>query len=509
MFLSELLKNVAVSKVFQTNFGRMAVTTDIQIKNIQYNSQKINREDLFVAIKGKNFDGHKFIQDAISRGAKAVVLEDDSTLPDSYFMHTGVVKIVVSNTRKALAIISSNFYGNPSKTIDMVGVTGTNGKTTVTYLLKSIFEEVNKNSNATAKIGLIGTIENKLGNETFEAELTTPESLELNRLLNIFAQQECSKVVMEVSSHSLHQDRVHGIDYKTAVFTNLSQDHLDYHETMDNYFRAKKILFDNLSENSVAVSNADDEYGLKILESCKAKKITYGINKEADVTAKNIKLNLNETRFTLIYRNQEIDIKSPLIGTFNVYNVLAAITAALMHNVDMEIIKYALENLQPVKGRFEKLISPKGFIVVIDYAHTPDAIEKCLISIRHIMKESGSAKGKIITVFGAGGDRDKTKRPKMGKIATELSDLAIITSDNPRTENPYQIMMDIAAGVETNSGYIQEIDRKLAIEKAISLASSGDVILIAGKGHENYQIIGTEKSHFSDQEVVNLLIDRN
>ncbi len=509
MLLSELLKNVKVSKLFQTNFGKMAVTSDIQINNIQYDSRKINREDLFVAIKGKNYDGHKFIQEAIGKGAKAVVLENDTELPDSYFMHAGVVKIVVSNSRKALALLSANYFGHPSEAIEMFGVTGTNGKTTVTYLLKEIFEHALKKNNDVSKIGLIGTIENIVGDEKIESIMTTPESLEINRLLKTFVKKKCVKVVMEVSSHALHQDRVHGINYKTAIFTNLSQDHLDYHETMENYFQSKKILFNELSENSLAVSNADDSYGTRILENCKARKITYGINQHADVMAHNIHLGLNETTFTLFFNASGIEIKTPLIGLFNVYNVLAAAAAALMNNVGLETVKFAVENLKPIKGRFEKIKTPKEFFVIIDYAHTPDALEKCLTSIRQIMKEGGFSDRKIITVFGAGGDRDKTKRPKMGKIAAELSDLVIVTSDNPRTENPYQIMMDISTGLDKNSGYLQEIDRKRAIEKAISFASPGDVVFIAGKGHEEYQIIGTEKKHFSDNEVVNFFINQN
>ncbi len=506
MVLSSLLNNVKVSKIFQTVYGKMVTTHDVIISSLQYDSRRVKRGDMFVAIRGQAYDGHKFIQDAIHNGAKAVVLENDNALPDSFFMHAGVIKIVVSNARKALAEISANYFNHPSSQLTIVGVTGTNGKTTTTHIIKSILEEYEKKSSDSKKVGLIGTIENKIGNEVLESQLTTPESLELNGLLLKVIDKGGSSAVMEVSSHALHQYRVHGINFSAAVFTNLTQDHLDYHRTMEKYFKAKRILFDNLNESAIAISNTDNQYGLRILESCCAKKITYGINSDATVKAKNVNLGISATSFSVIYGREKFQVVTPLIGKFNVYNILAAVATAIGLGIDSVAIQTALKNLLPVRGRFERIESPEGWTSIVDYAHTPDALVKCLLAVRNILSADDSRKGKIITVFGAGGDRDKTKRPKMGKIAADLSDTVIITSDNPRTENPYQIIMDIAFGIDKNTGFLQEIDRRRAIEKAIGMAQKGDVILIAGKGHEEYQIIGVEKIHFSDAEIIRQLI---
>ncbi len=501
MHLSELLNNVAVIKIFQTQFGKMAVTHDVVINKVEYDSRSVSRSDMFIALRGKNSDGHKFIQDAIANGAKAVVLEDDTALPDSFFMHTGVVKIVVGNSRKALALISANYCKHPADKLKIIGVTGTNGKTTTTHIIKSLFEAEQNN-----KIGLIGTIENKIGDEVIPSQLTTPESLELQKLFLKMAEAGCDKVAMEVSSHALHQNRVYGINFAAGVFTNLTQDHLDYHGSMEEYFKAKKILFDNLNENAFAITNLDDEYGLKIAESSRAKRITYGTDQRADVSAENIELLPASTKFKVNYNGDKFGIESPLVGKFNVYNILAAISTALVFDIKISSIQHSLATLQPVRGRFENIVSPKGWRAIIDYAHTPDALMKCLLAIRDLMSKQKVPGGKIITVFGAGGDRDKIKRPIMGKIASELSDVVILTSDNPRSEDPYKIIADIAEGTKNNSGFLQEVDRQRAIEKAVELATKGDVILIAGKGHEDYQIIGNQKNHFSDREVVEQII---
>jgi UDP-N-acetylmuramoyl-L-alanyl-D-glutamate--2,6-diaminopimelate ligase len=508
MILSELLKDVSVTKLFQTMYGKMVLTHDVVIDKIQYDSRKINRNDLFVALRGTAVDGHKFIQDAIHNGAKAVVLEDDNALSDSFFMHNGVLKIVVSNTRKALAQIAANYYNNPSKNLKMIGVTGTNGKTTTVHIIKSIMEEAEKYS-TNKKVGLVGTIENKIGNEVIPTNLTTPESLELNEFLSKVVAKNGSSVVMEVSSHALHQNRVYGIEYDSAVFTNLTQDHLDYHKTMDEYFNAKKILFDNLNDKAAAVSNIDDEHGEAILQSTVAKKFSYGINSNAMVKAENISMGLEGTTFDVLFHGKKIQISSTLIGRFNVYNILASVATSLALNVESSIIQQALSSMPPVRGRFERISSSKGFTVIIDYAHTPDALEKCLDAIHDLKLQNKSKAGKIITVFGAGGDRDKTKRPKMGKIASELSDMVILTSDNPRSEEPFQIIRDITAGIKQAIEYIQEVDRARAIEKALSLANAGDVVLLAGKGHEDYQVIGNERIHFSDKEIVLNILNPN
>ncbi len=501
MHLSELLNSVAVIKIFQTQFGKMAVTHDAVINKVEYDSRRVSRSDMFIALRGKNYDGHKFIQDAIANGAKAVVLEDDTILPDSFFMHTGVVKIVVENSRKALALISANYCKHPTDKLKIIGVTGTNGKTTTTNIIKSLFEAEQNN-----KIGLIGTIENKIGDEVIHSQLTTPESLELQKLFLKMAEAGCDRVAMEVSSHALHQNRVYGINFAAGVFTNLTQDHLDYHGSMDEYFKAKKLLFDNLNENAFAITNLDDEYGLIIVESSRAKRITYGTDQRADVSAENIELFPASTTFTVNYQGNKFDIETPLVGKFNIYNLLAAISTALVFDIKISSIQGSLATLQSVRGRFENIVSPKGWRVIIDYAHTPDALMKCLLAIRDLMSKQKVSGGKIIIVFGAGGDRDKIKRPIMGKIASELSDVVILTSDNPRSEDPYKIIADIAEGVKHNSGHIQEVDRRNAINKATQLANDGDVILIAGKGHEDYQIIGNQKNHFSDREVVEQII---
>ncbi|MDI6802387.1 MAG: UDP-N-acetylmuramoyl-L-alanyl-D-glutamate--2,6-diaminopimelate ligase [Bacteroidota bacterium] len=501
MQLANLLNSVTVIKIFQTQFGKMAVTHDVVINKVEYDSREISRGDMFVALRGKNSDGHKFIQDAIANGAKVVVVEDDNALPDSFFMHTGVVKIVVGNSRKALAILSANYCKHPADKLKIIGVTGTNGKTTATHIIKSLFEEKQNN-----KIGLIGTIENKIGDKVIPSTLTTPESLELQKMFLKMNEAGCSTVVMEVSSHALHQNRVFGINFAAGVFTNLTQDHLDYHGSMEEYFKAKKILFDNLDGNAVAITNYDDEYGLKIVESSRAKLITYGTDKQAEVFAENIQLLPTSTTFTVNYQGDKFDIESPLVGKFNVYNILAAISTALAFDIKISSIQHSLATIPPVRGRFENIVSPKGWRAIIDYAHTPDALMKCLLAIRDLLSNQKTPNGKIITVFGAGGDRDKTKRPIMGKIASELSDVVILTSDNPRSEDPYKIIADIAEGIKNNSGFFQEVDRQRAIEKAVELVSKGDIILIAGKGHENYQIIGNKKNHFNDREVVEEII---
>lgn len=491
MHLSTLLDGVKVVKLFQTMFGQMVVTHDVEVHNIQYDSRKVERNDCFVAIRGMEMDGHRFLGDAVQKGAKVIVIEDDAAYPDSLAMHTSVVKVVVNNSRQALARMAANYYGHPAQKLTAVGVTGTNGKTTTTHLIKSILEARGET------VGLIGTIEYALGTQKQPAPHTTPESLELHSLLAQMVNAGCTSVSMEVSSHALHQSRVHGIDFRAAVFTNLTQDHLDYHGSMENYFQAKKILFDELSEASSAITNADDPWGLKIIASTKASTLRYSVESAADIRASNIDLSLSGIAIDIEYRGMKNRVTSPLIGRFNVYNILSAYATGKALGIPEQAIQQGIASLHAVKGRLERVDSPKGWTAIIDYAHTPDALEKCLRAVRELLST-----GRIITVFGAGGDRDKTKRPPMGKIAARLSDLVIVTSDNPRTEDPQQIMNDIVAGIPTTVGVQQIINRREAIRKATELARSGDVIVIAGKGHEEYQVLGTEKIHFSDREVV-------
>ncbi len=500
MNLSLLLEGVPVAKVFQTVFGQMVQTHDVHVSHIVYDSRKVDVGDLFVAIRGSEVDGHLFIKDAIDKGAKVVVLEDDSALPDSYFMHTGVVKIVTSNARKTLALMSRNFYGNPQSKLRLIGVTGTNGKTTTTHLIKSILEESGE------KVGLIGTIAYVIGNKEIPATHTTPESLELNQLLAEMLSEGCTSVVMEVSSHSLVLDRVYGFEFDAAVFTNLTQDHLDFHKTMDEYAKAKKILFDSLSDQAFAVVNADDEWSEKIITSTKSPVMLYAISKPAKLQAVDIVLGFDQTTYTIKTTEKSVNITSPLIGRFNIYNTLAAYGVCSGCGISDAVILRGLQKQENVRGRFERIRSQKGWTAVVDYAHTPDALDKCLRAIHDIFPENRS--GKIITVFGAGGDRDRTKRKKMGSITAELSDVVIVTSDNPRTEDPEKIIDDIMEGIPAAAHCIRETNRHKAIEMALTMAKSGDVVILAGKGHENYQVIGKQKHHFDDREEVQNFINR-
>ena len=494
MNLTSLLRGVTVTKMFQTMFGQMATTHELEVSRIQYDSRKVKPGDLFVAIYGTEYDGNKFIQDAVHNGAKVVIMEDDSAVPDSFLMHHGVVKVIVPNSRIALAQISSNFFGKPANKLLIVGVTGTNGKTTTAYLIKSILDLDGQEAS------LIGTVEYKIRNEIIPATFTTPESLELNELLQRVVEKKSKSVVMEVSSHALHQHRVHGVDYRAAVFTNLTQDHLDYHSTMDEYFKAKKMLFDSLGTSSWAIVNIDDQWGKRIYEASGGNRISYGINTLSDVQAKNVTVSFEGVRFTIVHGCEETNIESPLVGRFNIYNILAAFGTGIALGISKSRIQQAIQNLQFVRGRFESIISPLGWTVIIDYAHTPDALQKALMSIRELFRTTKG--GQIITVFGCGGNRDRTKRPTMGRIATELSDVTVITSDNPRFEKPEAIVDEIVNGVVKNATLYKELDRRTAITKALAMARPADVILIAGKGHEEYQIVGDQKVRFSDREIV-------
>ena len=479
----------------------MVTTHDIEVHNIHYDSRKIQKGDLFVALKGTNADGHKFIEQAIENGAKTVVIENDAVLPDSFFMHAGVAKIVVADARRALAVMSANFYGHPARKLKLIGVTGTNGKTTTTYLIKQLLEH---SPAFRGKVGLIGTIEYVAGDQRMPATHTTPESLELNQLFLRMVEKQCTHVVMEVSSHSLQQHRVYGLEFEAAVFTNLTQDHLDYHGTMESYFASKKILFDDLPASSVAITNADDAWGLKITRDTHGSILTYGIAQRSDLHATNISMSIARTNFVIEHRNDKIEITSQLVGRFNIQNILAACSVGIALGIPAAAIQSGVASLTAVPGRFERIVSPAGWTAIIDYAHTPDALEKCLSTIHDVLP--ADTFNKIITVFGAGGDRDKTKRPLMGKAVEAMSDIIIVTSDNPRTENPQAIIDEVRAGIQRQENVFTESDRRNAIAKAASMARKGDVVLVAGKGHEDYQVIGTTKHHFSDREVVSEVI---
>ncbi len=494
MKLSQLLEGASVAKLFQTMYGRMVVTHDVEVQRLQYDSRKVQQGDCFVAIRGSGTDGHEYVQQAINKGATVVVVERDDAVPDSLCMHAGVIKVVVSDSRKTLAILSSNFFGKPSERLTVIGVTGTNGKTTSTHLIKSVLEAAGQT------VGLIGTIEYRIGTEILPATHTTPESLELNELLAKMVKAGCSSVSMEVSSHALHQSRVHSINFSAGVFTNLTQDHLDYHGTMEEYFQAKKMLFESLPADAWVVTNRDDDWGRKILSSSRSRTISYGFNAEADVKVVQADLSVQGTTMTIEYRGERTVVPSPLVGRFNVYNALAAFATGISLGIPQETIRKGITGVPNVRGRFERITSPKGWTAIVDYAHTPDALEKCLRTIHDVMPKK--RRGKIITVFGAGGDRDKTKRPGMGRIASELSDVCIVTSDNPRSEDPQAIIDDILRGTVATARVHHQPDRRQAIQQALALATVEDVVLIAGKGHEEYQIIGKQRLHFSDREVV-------
>jgi UDP-N-acetylmuramoyl-L-alanyl-D-glutamate--2,6-diaminopimelate ligase len=498
MYLTDLLCDVRVVKLFSAGYGETPQTRDASVRSIQYDSRKIRRGDLFVAIRGATVDGHSFIDKAIQNGAKVLLVEDDSALPDSRCMHAGVTKIVVPNSRVALATLSGNYFDRPSRKLILVGITGTNGKTTTAHLLQSVMEEDG------APAGLIGTIEYTVGDDTYPATHTTPESLELNGLLATMVERGCTRVAMEVSSHSLVQHRVSGLEFSAGVFTNLTQDHLDFHGNMDRYAAAKRILFDNLTEDAWAISNADDPYAGSVTGTTRARQMRYGLHSGVDVRAEDVRMSMRGMELSIICRGKKDRLATGLTGRFNVSNILAACAAGSALGVPWAKIREGIQRLRSIRGRFEQIPSPSGWTAVLDYAHTPDALLNCLQAIREIVPIEGE--GKVITVFGCGGDRDAGKRPIMGRVASGLSDLTIITSDNPRHEDPEEIIRQAEAGVVLGKTVFTEVDRRQAIRRGLSAAAQGDVVLIAGKGHEPYQVIGDKKLHFDDREEIEAFI---
>lgn len=461
---------------------------NIDITGISYNSKTTKKGDIFVCLVGEHTDGHEFAQNAIEAGAAALLVERKVE-------GTKIPQVVVASTRHKIADIADRFYSSPSKGINLIGITGTNGKTTVTHLIQKIFEENNE------KCALIGTLGYKLSSngEYRDAKHTTPQAPELQATLRMIKDVEkIDNVVMEVSSHALDQNRVGGCRFNGAVFTNLTQDHLDYHITMDNYFKAKALLFEHLTEGDFAVINADDEYGDRFISVVPegVRVLTYGVRQQSDVMARNINFSLNGAEFTLVANAKEHKVNLHMNGMFSVYNVLAAVTAALAIGIDIETALKALQNVKGVAGRFEVVV--KKPLVIVDYAHTPDGLENVLKSAREITPEDG----KLICLFGCGGDRDATKRPKMGAIAEKLADKIVITSDNPRSEDPQTIITDIIAGLKSvnTESVIVEPDRGTAIGLLKTIANNNDVVVIAGKGHEDYQILKDKTIHFDDRE---------
>jgi UDP-N-acetylmuramoyl-L-alanyl-D-glutamate--2,6-diaminopimelate ligase len=475
------------------------VTGEVQRKDVSgivYDSRKVQKNSIFVAIKGYKTDGHKFLQDAINKGAVAVVVEDQNSIPDELIAHSKITKIVVENCRKALTELSKGFYKDPTSKLKLIGITGTNGKTTSTFILKNILQ------GAGYKTGLVGTIANYVGEQKIDSKLTTPESNDLNKFFYEMIESGCSHAVMEVSSHSLILNRVYGLDFSVAIFSNITSDHLDFHQTFEEYLKAKKILFDDLSNDSFAIINSDDTSSKEIVKDSKAKIVTYGMTANSDYRIKDIRYDLNGTEFTITHNKVDYIISTSLIGTFNAYNATSAFATAHSLGIDESKIMKGIKSSPQVPGRFEVLGTGKKKVIV-DYSHTADSLEKALQAIREIVKGNNQ----VVTVFGCGGDRDKTKRPTMGKVASELSDDVFVTSDNPRTENPFEIIEDIKKGISKNNFEVEE-NREAAIEKAISNSNDDAVILIAGKGHENYQEINGVRKHFSDQEIAIKYLDK-
>lgn len=480
MKLDELIEYLAYKDL--VNFH------DVEISGISYNSKTTKKGDIFICLVGEHTDGHEYAQMAIENGAAALLAEHPVE-------GVKVPQVIVDSTRHKIADIADRFYSSPSKGLNLIGITGTNGKTTVTHLIQKIFEENSE------KCALIGTLGYKLSSngEYRDAKHTTPQAPELQATLRMIKDVEkIDNVVMEVSSHALDQNRVGGCCFNGAVLTNLTQDHLDYHITMENYFKAKAILFKRLTEGDFAVINKDDEYSEKFLAVVPegVKKYTYGVKNKADVMAKDIHFSLNGAEFKLVAGGCEYSVNLHMNGMFSVYNVLAALTAALAMNIDIKVALRALQNVHGVAGRFE--VVNKKPLVIVDYAHTPDGLENVLKSAREITP----ADGKLICLFGCGGDRDATKRPKMGAIAQKLSDKIVITSDNPRSEDPQQIITDIIAGLQSvdPDKVTVEPDRGEAISLLKTISENNDVVVIAGKGHEDYQILKDKTIHFDDRE---------
>ena len=457
---------------------------EAEIAEVCYDSRKVEKGDLYVAVRGYQTDGHRYIESAVQNGAVAVVCEQ---VPEC-----DVPYVLVRDSREALALIGVNRFDHPAEKMTMIAVTGTNGKTTVTYLLKSILEQT-----LGAKVGLIGTIRNMIGDEEIPTERTTPESYEVQALFRRMADAGCTHVVMEVSSHALYLHRVAGVQFTVGIFTNLTEDHLDFHKTMENYRKAKQILFEHCD---IGVFNRDDPVGETMLsESKAARNLTYAVgNDQADLCARDLQLHADGVEFNAVIGNEISRFRLGIPGRFSAYNALAAIACASALGVPLGEISAALRNTAGVKGRVEVVPTPgKDYTVLIDYAHTPDGLENVLRSVK------GYCKGRLIAVFGCGGDRDPFKRPIMGKIGVTLADLVIFTSDNPRTEDPNEILRQIVAGAEgTKTPYTVIENRRAAIRHAMDIARKDDIIVLAGKGHETYQEIGKEKFHLDEREEV-------
>ena len=477
MKLSDIIKNVEVRQIVGDS--------DVEILALQLDSRKVEQGSLFFAVKGTTADGHNYIPKAVEAGAKAIVCQ---TIPEN--PADGVTFVMVDNTEQIVGQMATNFFNDPTSRLTLVGVTGTNGKTTIATVLYNMFRALGY------KCGLLSTVCNYIDGEAIPTEHTTPDPITLNQLLNEMVEAGCSFAFMEVSSHAVAQNRIGGLRFKGGIFTNLTRDHLDYHKTFENYRDAKKAFFDRLTDDAFAVTNKDDKNGMVMVQNTKATVKTYSVGRMADFMAKII-----ECHFEGMYldiNGQEVGVQ--FIGKFNVSNLLAVYAAAVMLGQDPQEVLVAMSKMKPVNGRFEAITAPEGYTAIVDYAHTPDALENVLNAIHGVLE----GKGRVITVCGAGGNRDKGKRPIMAREAVRQSDKVIITSDNPRFEEPQDIINDMLAGLDQEQmrKVISIVDRREAIKTACTIAQKGDVILIAGKGHEDYQDVKGVKHHFDDKEEV-------
>ncbi len=478
--------------LYKTRLDEIVGSTNLAISSVTFDSRQVKKDSLFIATVGVTVDGHKYIDKAIEMGAIAIVCED---LP--YQINENITYIKVLNSSESLGYIACNFYDNPSEKLKLIGVTGTNGKTTTVTLLFNLFRGLGYN------VGLLSTVENKINNVVIPSTHTTPDALELNQLLNNMVEQGCQYAFMEVSSHAIVQHRITGLQFTGAAFSNITHDHLDYHKTFDEYIKAKKLFFDNLPTEAFALTNKDDRNGMVMLQNTNAKKYSYGLKSIADFKCKVIENHLNGLLLNI--DNQEVWIK--LIGSFNAYNALVVYAVSQLLKQDKVQVLTTLSNLNSVEGRFQYVKSKTGIIAIVDYAHTPDALKNVLETIKDIR----NGNEQVITVIGCGGDRDSAKRPIMAKIACELSTKTILTSDNPRSENPEEILNQMQKGlspVEAKNA-LRISDRKEAIKTAVAFAKEGDILLIAGKGHEKYQEINGVKHHFDDFEIIKELFELN
>lgn len=482
MLLSKIIQNIPGLKI--------KGDTEIDIASVTFDSREVKKGSLFVALKGSTSDGHNYIPGAVASGAVAVICEDPGNVP------AGVTTLVTESSHNALGIAASEFYGNPSEKIRLVGITGTNGKTTTVTLLYQLFTKLGY------KCGLLSTIANFIGEKRFEATHTTPDPVQINALLAGMADEGCEFCFMEVSSHSLDQKRVAGLKFTGAIFSNITHDHLDYHKTFIEYIKAKKSLFDNLTSDCFALTNIDDKNGLVMVQNCKAKIHTYSCQSPADFNCRVIENSLDG----MLLKMGSKEVWTRFIGTHNAYNLLAVTSAAELLGASTDEILIALSSLESVSGRLEYIKGGEDITAVVDYAHTPDALENVLKTLR-----DSAAGREIITVFGCGGDRDRTKRPEMAQVSAQYSDKIVVTSDNPRFEEPEAIIDDIKKGfsVSERARALYITDRKEAIRTAIALAKPGSLVLIAGKGHENYQDIKGVKHHFDDKEIIEEIFNLN